>query len=700
MKHLGLDFRSLPVQIILSFAALVLLTAIAVGLPAIWLMHNQLERQAWAQVEQGCRAAQALYSAKQIELLNLATLTAQRPTLRELLAQGDPASTAVYLSTLQAGAGLDLVLVCDDRQQVFAWAGQIPSGTPCAVHTPVGFQTMVIDNQLQIWLLATHPLEAAETSARVITGIHLNDEFAARMHAETGLEHTLLVDNQPLVTSLADIRAATRPVQPDLNGQEQQSMFTSARGQPYYARNFPLSPPWQNNSLPGTLTAEVSLAVAGITAPQQGLVWTLVGSMVVVALVGSVLGIFLARRISRPLARLSEAAMALSQDHLDSPALEIEPYVREVALVAQALDNARIDLQRTLSELRREKEWADHLLEAIVEGIVTLDQQGRITFFSPGAERITGWRQNEALNRSCDEVFHVAETDEPFSQFIPPPGRRQKVTLELADGRHVTLAITGAQLMPPDTDDTRVALVLRDVSQAETMHRILGHFLANIAHEFRTPLSALAASVELLLDQAPDLSPDELQELLVSLHLGILGLQTLVDNLLESASIEAGRFQVKTRPANLGKIVAEAIRLMQPLLDKHGQWLVLDLPVDIPVVRADSRRTVQVLVNLISNASRYGPDEAEITIGASVDNGRVKITVADRGEGISPEHRGDLFRRFFSLGSGGDKSQYGVGLGLSVVKAVIEAEDGQVGVDDRPGGGSIFWFTLPVEQEG
>jgi signal transduction histidine kinase len=117
------------------------------------------------------------------------------------------------------------------------------------------------------------------------------------------------------------------------------------------------------------------------------------------------------------------------------------------------------------------------------------------------------------------------------------------------------------------------------------------------------------------------------------------------------------------------------------------------------VVRADPRRTVQVLVNLLSNASKYGPDEAEITIGAAVDEGSVKVIVADRGPGIPMEHHKTMFRRFIRLGMNNGKAQYGAGLGLSVVKAIVRAHGGQVGLDDRPGGGTIFWFTLPEAPE-
>jgi len=690
-NHPQFALSSLPIQMILSFIALVLLTAAAAGLPAIWLIRGQLERQAWAQVEQGSRAAQALYAARKSELANLATLTAQRPTLHRLLTQADQAALSNYLRALQSGAELDLVVVCDPDHQPVAQGEVFLSEIPCSGETSPQFYVVSAKPVFESWLLAAHLIqgEGVTPLGTVMVGITLDDTFTAQMRTQTGLEHTLLLEGQPTATSL-DGDAISRPpagyAAPDhpLRG-----TFELA-GQPYYANRFPL------NGL--NLEAEVALAVADVAATQRRLVWTLASSILAVAVVGSLLGAFLARRIGRPLAHLAEAAAALSRGDLFNP-LAIEARVREVTLVAQALEGARADLRRTLEALRQEKAWADHLLEAIVEGIITLNRHGHITFFSHGAERITGWGRDEVMGHLCDQVFPLLETDEPFTQLIPAPGRRRKIAVELRDGRQAILAFTGARLLPPGGGDARVALVFRDVSEEETVHRVLGHFLANVSHEFRTPLSALAASAELLVDQASDLSAAELQELLTSLHLGVLGLQTLVDNLLESASIEAGHFRVSPRPSNFSHIIAEAIRTMQPLLNKHGQRLMVELPAAMPVVRADPRRTAQVLVNLLSNASKYGPDEAEIEIGATVREGWVRVTVADRGPGILPEQRNGLFRRFMQLDMGHDKAQYGVGLGLSVVRAIVEAHFGQVGVNDRPGGGSIFWFTLPVVDE-
>ncbi|MFO7741394.1 MAG: PAS domain-containing sensor histidine kinase [Anaerolineae bacterium] len=680
---------------ILTFVGLILFTVTAVGIPAAWLMREQMSRQAWSQVEHGGRATQALYAARRSEITGLAVLTAQRPTLRDFLIRGEIEALSAYLETLRIGADLDVMVVCTASRQRVAQAGRSISLDACERDRPGQFQVVQVGSPPEVWLLATHPIEGEQADlGEVIVGTIVDDAFAGELRDQTGLEHTLLTDGQPVATSFAGGLSARTEVDCQLF-QSSPSVGT-ARGtctigdRPYYFARLS----WQGMELED----EVALDVADIAAMQRRLVGILVGSIVMVAAAGSILGVILARRIGRPLARLTAAATAMSAGDLDSPVTAETP-VREVALVAQALESARTDLQQTLSHLRSEKAWTDHLLEGIVEGIVTLDQRDRITFFSHGAERITGWRRDQVLNRPCDEVFRSVETDEPFSQLIPAPGRKHNIIVELAGGRQVTLAVTGARLTPPEGGNAEVALVFRDVSEEEAVHRILGHFLANIAHEFRTPLSALAASSELLLDGVSELGPAELEELLISLHLGVLNLQTLVDNLLESASIEAGRFRVYPRASDLGEIIAEAMRTMQPLLDKRGQRLTVELPAAIPVVRADPRRVVQVLVNLLSNASKYGPDHAEVAIGTTTDGRWVRVTVADRGPGIPREYRKTLFRRFVPPSPGTDDARYGTGLGLSVVKAIVEAHGGQVGVDHRRKGGSIFWFTLPMAEK-
>lgn len=700
-RRLGFDSRSLPTQIVVSYLVLVLLMATAAVVPAIWLVRDQLASQAWAQVGQGSQAAEALYQARQNEVSGLAVLTAQRPTLRALMAAGEPTESAElpsYLLTLQQGARLDLVLLCDPSHGTIAQAGGGSIEDLCASDISTGYHVLRAGDGEQLWFLAGHPLEG-ESGARpaaVIVGVSLGDDFALQMAAQTGLIHTVMIDGEPIASSLTGRQETGTPA-------EARGEFVVEEKAYFYVRSS-----MAGVQPGGQLGVEVALPAADIRATEQRLMGSLAGGIVAVAAATSLLSVLLARRIGRPLAELAEAASAFSRDELSNP-LDITTNVREVALVTQALEGARSDLQHTLTQLRREKAWTDHLLAAIVEGIVTLDHKGRITFLSRGAQRIMGLQPQEVIGRLCDEVFLPADFEEPFSRLIPPPGQQRKIAVQLRDGSTTVLSMTGARLLPPEiggaTDEQvperpRVALVFRDVSEEEAVNRLLAHFMANVTHEFRTPLSALAASVELLLDQVNDLDPIELQELLTALYLSVLGLQTLIDNLLEGASIEAGRFRISSRPSDLSEIIAEAIRMMQPLLDKRSQQLVVELPASIPVVQADPRRVVQVMVNLLSNATKYCPDDSEITIGVTAEDGRVRVSVADQGTGIPLEQRADIFRRFTRPGDVSQGAQYGIGLGLSIVKAVIQAHGGEVGVDDRPAGGAVFWFTLHMADEG
>jgi signal transduction histidine kinase len=281
---------------------------------------------------------------------------------------------------------------------------------------------------------------------------------------------------------------------------------------------------------------------------------------------------------------------------------------------------------------------------------------------------------------------------------ISAAGGKRQVQITTRGSQRKTLAVTGAKVVPPDSDTEQTVLVLRDITDEEMGRRLHSYFLGNITHEFRTPLSGLKASIELLLDETDYLSPDEIHELLNSIHLSVSGLQSLVDNLLESVNIEGGRFSIHRRPVDLNQITAEAIRMMQPLLDRRKQWLSLIEPLQLPPVHADPTRLTQVMINLLANASKYSPQEKAIDLELGQVGESLKVTIADRGPGIPPNERANLFNRFVRLGAP-TSEQYGIGLGLSVVKAIIEGHGGEVGVDERPGGGSVFWFTLPLVEK-
>jgi two-component system phosphate regulon sensor histidine kinase PhoR len=597
------------------------------------------------------------------------------------------------LITLQSGAEVDQIVICDSQGQLIATTIPIHTEIVCSDWKAAKYHYDLTLHQA--YQVAFHVIESDDGHlGDVFVASNMDDNFETELRSQTGLEHILWIDQTPVSTSFSGGIPSLVSILPDSSGtmdEHASQRFFEIGDVPYYAASVPLDE--------GDLKAEVALDVTDIFAARARLAGILIASILGISLVGSIFGVLLARRISLPLVRLSESAESFSLGDLESP-IETETNVREITQVAQTLENARVDLLATMTSLQTERDWSDHLLASIVEGIMTLDGRGRITFFSQGAERVTGWRNAEVMGHLVDDVFKLADDEKPFSSILlSVPGGRQKVDVYLADDRVASLAITSARLTRSGENETEIALVFRDISEEEAVHRLLGQFLANVAHEFRTPLSALEASIELLLDQTPDLSLTELQELHTSLHLGILGLHTLVDNLLESANIEARRFRISLQNADLGAVFAEAAQTMQPLLTKYGQRLTVELPMDIPVVRADPRRTAQVLINLLSNASRYGPPDAEIVLQVTSDDQYACISVIDQGPGIPSEQKVNLFRRFVFPHADDAVSQAGAGLGLSVVKAIIEAQGGQVGVKDQPTGGSVFWFTIPLAEE-
>lgn len=236
--------------------------------------------------------------------------------------------------------------------------------------------------------------------------------------------------------------------------------------------------------------------------------------------------------------------------------------------------------------------------------------------------------------------------------------------------------------------------VIENAAMPDDVRYPYSEFLAVISHEFRTPLAALKASIELLQREARSLSPQETDTLLGSLHLSVSSLQTLVDNLLETARIESGRFSLSRRVIAFNDVLAESLHIMQPLIDRRQQALTLSVPFFVPPVEGDPVRLVQVIVNLLSNACNYSPIGETIDLRLEVGAAELRLNVEDRGMGVPEDVRSQLFHRFVRRDTGMDDA--GVGLGLSVVKAIIEGHGGRVGVESRAGGGSIFWFTLPI----
>ncbi|MBI3974152.1 MAG: cache domain-containing protein [Chloroflexi bacterium] len=235
-------------------------------------------------------------------------------------------------------------------------------------------------------------------------------------------------------------------------------------------------------------------------------------------------------------------------------------------------------------------------------------------------------------------------------------------------------------------------------TQLRQLNQLKDEYLFSVAHEVRTPLASLVASVEILATDYQEMAPEELRSTVSRIERAALRLHTLVENVLDAGSIRAGRFSISPGPTDLRQVVESTVTTIQPLLDEKGQRVVVEIPAALPAVHTDERRISQVFANLLSNAAKYGPRDDRVVVSASSSNGRVLVRVTDHGPGIPLPEQGELFERYFRAASSA-RSSPGTGLGLAISKAIIEAHGGSVGLESVPGKDTTVWFTLPVASQ-
>jgi PAS domain S-box-containing protein len=534
----GIRRSSLLAQITAGLLALVVLSIAAAPLPALAIIHSELEGQAWKRVEQGSRTSQALLDAELAGLADLATLAGQRPTLRSLITDFQSGELKVYLDVFRAGADIDSIIVTTPSGEIVAgeavggWTPDVEAeGPPTIVAIPGSGAGAALVASAEI------VDEAGSASGSTVTLIRILDEGSlAELGQITGLRYSLLLGEARVATTLPGYSAAagTSGDTAETGGVRRE---IAAAGEPFYSITTAIGRPEAGLSL------ETALPVADMQQEERQALILSVATTLFAAAVVSVAGLALSRRLARPLNDLTRAAQRIRLGDLDTP-VPIPDGPAEVVLLATTLEAGRVHTRSTVENLLREKAWSETLIQSVVEGIVTLDPAGRITTFSPGAEQLTGWRAAEVTGHAAAHVFRTPDGT-AFLERLPPPGGRRAVQVMDRAGRAMTLSITDARFRLPSNGGERLALVMRDVSDDEAVRQLRSYFLANISHEFRTPLSAIHASVELLLEDLESLSKDEVAGLLHSIDLSVTGLQTLIDNLLESLSIEAGRFSIR-----------------------------------------------------------------------------------------------------------------------------------------------------------
>ncbi len=670
-----------------SNVAIVLLVAAGISYFAIDMLHGLADSQQKTRVQLAGANAREEITRLGEDTLTYARVLAERQTLKRLVFTPGRATLQPFLRRFCEAGGLDACAIFDGDRLLAASGVALPWPDIYTIAEEQGDRFMAVPpNTVHSVLGARARMPGANESFSVVV-LHLLDaSLAAQLSEHSGLPVRLInyrtfnatADNEFTSlhsSALADGRFAVQRI--------------DALG--LYASSFPVFA----STGEGIALIETRASSTETDKAVSGLEWRLIITAIVFALLALVAGVLLGWKVTRPTEALTDAATRLGQGDFATSIPTEGP--AEIGQLARTMDDMRRNLVDLTNELRRREAEAQAVLDGIVEGVYAVDQDRNIRYLNPQAARLLGVAGGEVIGKFCGDVLQPravdgvrpCATDCPILRARQAGGAQAVERLQTRGGERTTV-ITSSR----PVEGLQVQ-VLRDETELEGVRRARDSVLANISHEFRTPLAAQLASIELLRDALQSGSPEQMQELVLSLERGTLRLTRLIDNLLESVRIESGQLDVRRQTIELADVIEDARVLIESLLVQRRQQLVIDVPGGLNL-QGDAPRLTQVFVNLIANASKFAPEGSPIRIGARLEGGTIVTWVEDSGPGVAEGDARDIFERF-RRGGADEPEPGGLGLGLWISRSIVERHGGTIVAVRTPEGFSRFSISLPVE---
>jgi two-component system phosphate regulon sensor histidine kinase PhoR len=362
----------------------------------------------------------------------------------------------------------------------------------------------------------------------------------------------------------------------------------------------------------------------------------------------------------------------------------------EIAWISGSIDRLSTELSNAVDDVADERNRLQAVLAGMREGVIALDERGRVRVTNPAAHDLLGL-ETSVLGLPLVQatgapdltilVHRSLDHDQPCSADINWSDSRDPT-------RDLALMVTATP-----QEGGGVVLVLHDVTELRRLAAVRRDFVSNASHELRTPVAVILSSAEALLDGAAG-DPTHGPRFVAAIERHAKRLSLLISDLLDLGRLEGGKTAVAQRPVSLVEAVAEAVDSLAEQISKRGQHVSVQCPEDTTVL-ADAIALNQVLVNLLDNAIKYTPTEGHIAVSAEVDEEVVHLTIADDGPGIEAHHHARIFERFYRIDPGRSRDMGGTGLGLSIVRHLVEALEGQVSVAHNSPQGTRFTVSLP-----
>ena len=415
-------------------------------------------------------------------------------------------------------------------------------------------------------------------------------------------------------------------------------------------------------------------------------------SSLVMLVVTGMASLLISRSFSRRVERLQSFSHRVAEG--DFRPIEADRSGDALEALAASLNDSAAHLDRAIRTLTEERNLSSAILGSMVEGVAVVNSGERLLFANGGFAEILELGAAPKAGSSLVETVRQTELIEAVRTVLQGAPR---VEAEIVTGtlRQHFFAATVASVKA--TENSGAVIVLHDITALRKLERVRRDFVANVSHEFKTPLTAIQGFAETLLAGAMDDPQNRVRFLQIILEHS-RRLARLTDDLLELSKMDADRLDLELDRLNVTQFVQSCIDTTQRSAGEKNLHISVNLKTSLPDIAADRRRLAEVLQNLLDNAVQYTPSGGRITVSASSDGDEVEFTVSDTGIGIPKVDQPRIFERFYRVDVARSREVGGTGLGLSIAKHLVEAHGGRIWVESEVGHGSQFHFTVPVFQ--
>lgn len=354
---------------------------------------------------------------------------------------------------------------------------------------------------------------------------------------------------------------------------------------------------------------------------------------------------------------------------------------------------------RRLANLSRRQEA---IYESATDGMLILNPKGDIETVNPAVCRMYGYEEADLVGREIGMLFEVAPDRGRVEKFLKHLGARSsdepfQIQEFMAERKDGTTFPTEVSISPVHLVDRTVFLaVIRNVTERKHVEQMKNEFVSTVSHELRTPLTSIAGSLGLITGGAAGEIPERALRLVEIARANCSRLVRLINDILDIEKIESGKMRFDVKPVPLGPFLERALQENRSYAAEMGVEIALAPVFSDAVVLADEDRLMQVMTNLLSNAAKFSPSGETVQVTVRALDRRYRINIADKGPGIADEFREQIFGKFAQADSSISRQKGGTGLGLNIVREIVNRLHGSVSFDSEPGKGTVFHVDLPA----